>query len=151
MSQPAGGPASGAMRAQPSGRGNGGPLLGPGGLALVAWVAFAWSAWRAWRQFERVEVAGLSMAPTLEPGDHILVWKTKSVRPGDIVAASDPRRPGRAVLKRVIEVLPEGLFLRGDNPEHSTDSRHYGLVPITSVQGRAIYRYAPPARTGKLS
>ncbi len=108
-------------------------------------------AWWAWWHFERVEVAGLSMAPTLEPGDHILVWRTRSVHPGDIVAASDPGRPGRAVLKRVVQVGPAGVFLLGDNPEHSTDSRQYGPVPITSVQGRAIYRYAPPARAGKLS
>lgn len=151
LTQPAGGPASGAVRGQPSGRVGAGSLLGWGALAFGAWVAFGWSTWRAWRHVERVEVAGVSMAPTLEPGDHIVVWKTRSVHPGDIVAASDPRRPGRAVLKRVIEVGPDGLFLLGDNPEHSTDSRHYGLVPITSVQGRAIYRYAPSARTGKLS
>ncbi len=73
------------------------------------------------------------------------------MHPGDIVAASGPGRPGRAVLKRVVQVGPAGVFLLGDNPEHSTDSRQYGPVPITSVQGRAIYRYAPPARAGKLS
>ena len=73
------------------------------------------------------------------------------MRPGDIVAASDPRQPARSVLKRVIEVGREGVVLLGDNPEHSTDSREFGPVPITSVQGKAIYRYAPPARAGKLS
>jgi nickel-type superoxide dismutase maturation protease len=145
----------GGAPGQPRGGGNrDGRPLGRGTVATLAWVAFAWSgwwAWWAWRHFERVEVAGLSMAPTLEPGDHILVWRTGSVHPGDIVAASDPSRPGRAVLKRVVEAGPAGVFLLGDNAEHSTDSRQYGPVPITSVQGRAIYRYAPPARAGKLS
>ena len=73
------------------------------------------------------------------------------MRAGDIVAASDPRQPGRSVLKRVADVGPDGLFLLGDNPEHSTDSRHFGWVPITSVQGKAVYRDAPPARAGRLA
>ena len=90
------------------------------------------------------------MAPALQPGDRILVWKTTSVRRGDIVAAPDPRLPARSVLKRVGDVTDEGLLLLGDNPEHSTDSRQWGLVPIASVQGKAVYRYAPPGRVGRL-
>ena len=117
--------------------------------ALVGAV-LAWSAWRVWRPFERVEVSGPSMAPSLQPGDRLLVWRTRSVRPGDIVAASDPRRPERSLLKRVVDVGQEGVFLLGDNPEHSTDSRQFGPVPMASVRGKAIYRYAPPARAGKL-
>ena len=99
-----------------------GPALG----ALVAGAVVAWSAWQAGRHLERVEVAGLSMAPCLQPGDHILVWRTRSVRPGDIVAAADPRQPARSLLKRVIAVGRDGVVLIGDNPEHSTDSRQFG-------------------------
>jgi nickel-type superoxide dismutase maturation protease len=117
---------------------------------VAAWLALAWSAWRAWRQFERVEVFGLSMAPALQPGDRVVVRKGRSVRRGDIVAASDPGQPARSVLKRVADVGEKGVFLLGDNPGHSTDSRQWGPVPITSVQGKAIYRYAPPARAGRL-
>jgi nickel-type superoxide dismutase maturation protease len=69
---------------------------------------------------------------------------------GDIVATPDPRQPARLVLKRVADVGQQGLFLLGDNPEHSTDSRQFGPVPISSVQGKAIYRYFPPARAGTL-
>ncbi len=104
----------------------------------------------AWRHVDRVEVAGLSMAPTLQPGDRLVVWRTTSVRPGDIVAASDPRQPERTVLKRVISVYPEGVFLLGDNPGQSTDSRQFGNVPIKSLLGKALYRYAPPGRAGRL-
>jgi nickel-type superoxide dismutase maturation protease len=111
----------------------------------------AWSAWQAGRHLERVEVAGLSMAPCLQPGDHILVWRTRSVRPGDIVAAADPRQPARSLLKRVVTVGRDGVVLIGDNPERSTDSRQFGPVPMAHVRGKAIYRYAPPARAGKLS
>jgi nickel-type superoxide dismutase maturation protease len=119
-------------------------------VLLAAWLAVAWSAWRVWRQFERVEVFGHSMVPALQPGDHVLVRKNASVRRGDIVAACDPRVPARSVLKRVAGVSDEGVFLLGDNAEHSTDSRQWGPVPMTSVQGRAMYRYAPPARAGRL-
>lgn len=120
---------------------------------LVAGTALAWAAlvWWAWRQFDRVEVFGLSMAPTLEPGDHLLVHRTTSLCAGDIVAATDPREPGRTVLKRVAEVGDTSLVLLGDNPAHSTDSRLWGRVPIASVQGRAIYRYSPPQRAGRLA
>jgi signal peptidase I len=114
-------------------------------------MALAWSAWRAWRRLERVEVFGLSMAPALQPEDHVLVRRTRSVRTGDIVAVTDPRQPGRSVLKRVAEVRDKSVFLLGDNAEQSTDSRQWGPVPITSVQGKAIYRYAPPGRAGRLS
>jgi nickel-type superoxide dismutase maturation protease len=124
----------------------GGALAG----SVLAGAVLAWSAWRVWRSFERVEVSGPSMAPSLQPGDRVLVWRTRSVRPGDIVAASDPRRPQRSLLKRVVDVGQEGVFLLGDNLEHSTDSRQFGPVPMASVRGKAIYRYAPPARAGKL-
>ena len=104
----------------------------------------------ACKHVDRVEVAGLSMAPTLQPGDRLVVWRTTSVRPGDIVAASDPRQPERTVLKRVMSVHPDGVFLLGDNPGQSTDSRQFGNVPIKSLLGKAVYRYAPPARAGRL-
>jgi nickel-type superoxide dismutase maturation protease len=104
-----------------------------------------------WRHLDRVEVSGLSMAPTLQPGDRLVVWKTRSVSRGDVVAASDPRQPERTMLKRVVSVDPEGVFLLGDNPGQSTDSRQFGYVPIMCVLGKALYRYAPPARAGRLS
>jgi nickel-type superoxide dismutase maturation protease len=124
----------------------------PAGAGLVMGLAtLAWCAWWSSRQFGRVEVSGLSMAPALQPGDRIVVWRTRSVRSGDIVATPDPREPARLVLKRVAKVGDQGVFLLGDNPEHSTDSRQFGAVPVSSVRGKAIYRYFPPARSGRLS
>jgi len=120
-------------------------------IGLVAGALIVWGVWWPGRRCQRVEVSGLSMAPALQPGDRLVVWRTKSVHPGDIVAAHDPRLPQRKVLKRVVDVGPAGLYLLGDNPEHSTDSRRFGLVPVTLVEGRVVYRYAPPSRAGKLS
>lgn len=92
----------------------------------------------------RVEVKGLSMAPTLLPGDRLLVLKTRRVRPGDLVVVRDPREPSRQVVKRVTATTPNGIEIRGDNPAASTDSRTYGSVPRTLIVGRALSRYAPP-------
>lgn len=119
---------------------------------LVACIAggLAAAALWAWRRSERVEVAGLSMAPGLQPGDRLVFWKTTAVRAGDVVAAADPRHPERTVVKRAVAVGGDGVLLLGDNPDQSTDSRHFGRVPVTSVRGKAVYRYAPPARAGRL-
>ena len=118
--------------------------------AVAAGAAAAVIARWAWEQWERTEVSGDSMAPALQAGDHLLVWRTKRLKVGDIVAAGDPRRPERTVLKRAASVDAAGVFLVGDNEERSTDSRHFGPVARPLVRGRAVYRYAPPGRAGRL-
>eukprot|EP00924_Labyrinthula_sp_SR-Ha-C_P010392 snap_masked-scaffold_23-processed-gene-5.45-mRNA-1 protein AED:0.06 eAED:0.10 QI:0/-1/0/1/-1/1/1/0/175 len=40
--------------------------------------------------------------------------------------------------------IPKGhVWLEGDNPNHSTDSRHYGAVPERLIIGKAIARIWP--------
>lgn len=115
-------------------------------FALVAGVSAATVA------VERVMVEGDSMQPSLRPGDRLLVVRFLRPRPGDIVAAADPRRPGRRIVKRVEAVLPEArVVLAGDDPARSTDSRHFGPVPAAAVRGRVVWRYAPDSRRGHLS
>ena len=41
-------------------------------------------------------------------------------------------------------------FVMGDNRAHSTDSRHYGAVRLSQIEGRAICRIWPPQRWWKL-
>jgi nickel-type superoxide dismutase maturation protease len=119
-------------------------------LAALALALAALAAGWASRQLERTEVAGDSMRPALQPGDRLLVRRTKSLKVGDIVAAADPRRPARTVLKRAAAVDDSGVFLVGDNDARSTDSRHFGLVPLSLVRGKAVYRYAPSGRAGRI-
>jgi nickel-type superoxide dismutase maturation protease len=100
----------------------------------------------------RVVVDGGSMRPALEPGDRLLVLPWRRPRPGDVVAASDPRLPARTIVKRVAEVRPDGsLVLLGDAPDASTDSRTFGPVPRRLVRGRAVWRYLPPERRGRVT
>jgi len=95
------------------------------------------------------------MVPTLLPGDRLLVlagvgpWRAP-IRPGDLVALPDPRRPDRIMVKRVAAVDGPGVVVRGDNEAASTDSRHFGPVDRATVVGRVIYRYHPESRRGRL-
>jgi signal peptidase I len=112
--------------------------------ALLAAIAAAYGFQR-WRPI-RVEVAGASMRPTLEPGDWALAVRTRRVRRGDVVVVVHPERPGFELVKRVVHVpgdpAPDGLELvdqvwsAGDEPEGSPDSRRFGPVGTGRVRAR---------------
>lgn len=96
------------------------------------------------RRYARYGVVGDSMAPTLLPGDFLVVdLRVASTHPGDIVLAVDPREPGRVIVKRVASLDGDTVTLRGDNPAASTDSRHFGPVPASQVTGRVVLCYWP--------
>lgn len=91
------------------------------------------------------------MRPALEPGDRLLVLRWLGPRPGSVVAASDPRFPSRTIVKRVADVRADGaVVLAGDDPAASTDSRTFGAVAPALVHGRAVWRYWPPSRRGRV-
>ena len=123
------------------------------GLALGAGLA-AVAAARRW--FDVVEVQGSSMAPTLVPGEWLLVerrtYARRPPRMGEIVLAADPREPTRELIKRVAAVdEPAGTVdLRGDAPEASTDSRTFGAIPMSAVRWRVVARYWPVTKSGRL-
>jgi inner membrane protease subunit 1 len=122
-------------------------------------VAVAYSFLR-WKPF-RVEVAGLSMAPTLLPGDWALAVRHSRLRRraarGAVVVVEHPGRPGFEMVKRITgvpgDLAPNGAILgpdewwvQGDEPAESTDSRHFG--PIRTEHVKAVVRmiYWPPPR-----
>ena len=93
-----------------------------------------------------VLVDGDSMRPALEPGDRLLVVRLPP-RVGDVVAL---RHDGAVLVKRVASVDGDVIAVLGDNAVASTDSRAFGAVPRNAILGRAVYRYAPTARAGRL-
>jgi len=108
------------------------------------------------RWLDVVEVRGRSMAPSLLPGDRLLVeshtYQDRTPRLGEVVLAADPRNPARELIKRVakIDEATACAELRGDDPAASTDSREFGAVPLAEIRWRAVFRYWPPGRAGRL-
>lgn len=120
----------------------------PRGAAFVVCTAFlllGLGALAASRRLIRFAVQGDSMAPAYAHGDYLVVdhlaYRGRPPRPGDAVIAPDPRVPSRTLLKRVARVDAGGVTLLGDNPGASTDSRHFGPVPLASIAGRVLFRY----------
>ena len=88
----------------------------------------------------RVEVRGWSMVPTLVPGEWLVVRRGVPPRPGAVMVV---KQAGRLVIKRVVRVDPQGVWVEGDNAEASDDSRTYGHVAPADVVGEARWRYGP--------
>jgi nickel-type superoxide dismutase maturation protease len=90
----------------------------------------------------RVAVAERSMEPTLQPGDWLLVRRTRRLRPGRLVVARHPSRPSLLLVKRVSRREPGGWWLSSDNPAGAAaDSRSFGLVPPRLIEGVVLLRY----------
>ena len=97
----------------------------------------------------RVAVTGASMEPSIREGDWLLVQQLRRApRVGELVVAADPRAPERLLVKRVSAVVGDQVSVSGDQPEQSTDSRHFGPLPASAVLGRPVFRYAPLQRAG---
>lgn len=94
------------------------------------------------------------MLPALRPGDYVLATAPPRIlgapRAGWVVVARRPDRPELELIKRVADPAGLGgaLILRGDNPESSTDSRHFGPVLRDDLVGVVWLRYWPPGRVG---
>ena len=112
-------------------------------------VAVGAGALAARRWLDVVEVRGRSMAPTLLPGDQLVVVRARP-RVGDVVVAPDPRDRRRELVKRVVEIDGDRVVLRGDNPAFSTDASAFGPIPAAEVAWRAVARYHPARRAGPI-
>jgi len=93
----------------------------------------------------RVEVAGRSMLPTLQPGDRLLVARGRTPRQGDLVVVRLPGRP--LSVKRAAVRDADGWWVESDNPAEGTDSWTIGHpVPPGDVVGVVVWRYRPLRR-----
>ena len=132
-----------------------------GAMAGLASVVLAVAA-----GVRRFEVTGMSMAPSLLPGDRLVALRLPAhlplpvraqlVRPGAVVAVRDPRGGDRTLIKRVSQLgVPRsdgtaGVVVLGDAADASTDSRTFGPVAPADVVAVAFYRYGPAGRSGAL-
>src|SRR5439155_21619828 len=91
-----------------------------------------------------------SMQPAEQPRYRLLVAQLSEPRVCDIVDSVEPDRPRSIAVKRVAGVNDGVIEVRGDNLNVSRDSREFGPVPRNLVFGRAIYRYLPGSRRGRL-
>lgn len=109
-------------------------LVGAAAAAYGAALAVAWS---------RVRVAGRSMEPALWPGDLLLTVPAQRwlLRPGQVVVVRDGDDPTHLVVKRIAAVTPDGVEVRGDAPDRSTDSRRWGALPARDVRRLVVARW----------
>jgi hypothetical protein len=105
--------------------------------------------------FKRVRVAGHSMLPALRDGDWLIAWRTRRIRPGQVVLAwmpprggmpphgGQPGRPGLLLVKRAARRAGGGWWLESDFPEApgAVDSSGFGPVPDELIVGRVLARY----------
>ena len=83
------------------------------------------------------------MQPTLEHGDRVLVrrlGRKASPRLGAVVVTWHPQRSKLRLIKRLKSIEETGLWLLGDNPTESTDSRQLGAVPTNLLIGEVVGR-----------
>lgn len=88
------------------------------------------------------------MAPTLLPGDWVLVRHGARVRPGSLVLARFRRRPDLLVVKRAVAESDGGWLLASDNARQGSDSRQYGVADVLAAVVRVWPRGGPPGRFG---
>jgi hypothetical protein len=79
------------------------------------------------------------MVPALRDGDALLIWRTRRIRPGEVVLVQLPGVPGLSV-KRAVRPVAGGWWVEGDNPFGSTDSRELGAAEVV---GRVLLRWWP--------
>lgn len=82
-------------------------------------------------------VQGHSMVPVLPPGTVVYGWRWfNRLKPENVVIFIRDRRE---TVKRIDHLDNDGVFVLGDHPETSTDSRHYGTVPRDAVEAIVIW------------
>lgn len=81
------------------------------------------------------------MTPALRPGQDVLSfnWAYLGRKPqvGDVVVI---KMKGKEMVKRVQKIVDREVFVQGDNPKSSTDSRHFGTINLDQIIGKVVYQ-----------
>jgi nickel-type superoxide dismutase maturation protease len=81
-------------------------------------------------------VVGQSMVPMLQPGQLIVATSLfKRLKAGQVVVL---RKNGRELIKRIERIESNKVFVIGDNPLASTDSRQFGWLDMNTVVAKVI-------------
>ena len=85
------------------------------------------------------------MAPALRHGDQVVVWwaRRPQPRPGTVLLVDLPGERGLGIKRLQRREETGELWLVGDNPAGSTDSREFGAVPPSALRGRVVLRLWP--------
>ena len=76
------------------------------------------------------------MLPNLKSGKLVLGWcYSVKFQPGQVVIF---KHQGREMIKRIQDIEVDGLFVVGDNPSASTDSRNFGRITKAQVRARVL-------------
>jgi len=81
-------------------------------------------------------VAGQSMLPAFRPGQLVVISGRRRLRPGVIVVF---RYGGEEYIKRLDRIRNGRMFVLGDNPATSTDSREFGGLDLDAVLGVVVW------------
>lgn len=63
--------------------------------------------------FSVVKISGISMEPTLNEGDYVIVHKRANIQIGDIVLACDPN--GQYIIKRVVGLAGDQIHITSNS------------------------------------
>ncbi|MFO7849607.1 MAG: S26 family signal peptidase [Spirochaetia bacterium] len=106
--------------------------------------------------FDIHTVSGSSMNPAFENNETVIVFRWAfglqppfihryivqwgKVQVGDVLILREPEFHTR-VLKRCagIDLEDSGLYVLGDNLENSRDSRHYGYIGLSRIEGKVVH------------
>ncbi len=81
-------------------------------------------------------VSGQSMVPTLRDGK-IIIARTifDDIKPSEFVIVT---HDGIEKIKRVAKIKEGKIYIIGDNPQSSTDSRDFGWIKASSVVAKVM-------------
>ncbi|MFP4179688.1 MAG: S26 family signal peptidase [Spirochaetaceae bacterium] len=105
--------------------------------------------------FDIHTVSGSSMSPSLKKNETVIVFRWAfglqppfihryivqwgNVQVGDVLILREPENHTR-VLKRCAGIDVEGgrCYVLGDNFDNSRDSRHYGYIELSMIEGKVV-------------
>ena len=89
----------------------------------------------------KFKIQGHSMEPTIKNGQTVLVsslpYIFKKPKVNDVIALENGNK---ILIKRILKMNAQEVFIAGDNLEDSLDSRKFGMVSKNKILGKVIYK-----------